>query len=77
MRHKSSAVANHILNNPSHSIDFNNAKIVEKEPYYFARKFKEALYIALDPNHMNRDEGKKISPILTSSLLPVLKLRNL
>ena len=71
----SSAVANHaIFETPhsnktrakAHSIN-QEIELLEREPHYFRRKFKEALYIKHNSKTlMNLDTGWKINPIWTS-----------
>jgi hypothetical protein len=68
-----SAVTVHILDNPKHKILYDSASLLEFEPRYFHRTFKEGLYIQKYPNNMNKDSGMKISPIWTTLLLPTLK----
>ena len=68
-----SAVADHIKKFPDHHIDFSNSILFHKEPRCFARKFKEGLYINLEPNAMNQNDGMRINPIWTASLLNLLQ----
>jgi hypothetical protein len=73
----SSAVAAHAvfedfkqnkLRKDIHTIN-KDIELIEKEPHYYRRKFKEALYIQQNPKAlMNLDNGMKISPIWSSLL---------
>lgn len=66
-----SAVALHIIQNSSHKINQESATLINREPRYFHRKFKEALFIKNTPHRMNRDMGMDINPIWSSLLLPL------
>jgi len=70
-RMDTSAIASHNIKT-GHAIDFDSANIINKEPRYFPRKFKEGLLIRALPLNMNLDEGMNISPIWSSSLIPLL-----
>lgn len=48
-----SGVAEHIINNPSHIIDFDNVKILDKEKNATKRKIKECIYIGKYTNNIN------------------------
>jgi len=66
-----SPLAEHENNNPGHKIQTGSIAIIDKEPRYFARKFKEGLHIrkAKKTNIiMNRNDGWDID----SSWLPFL-----
>jgi hypothetical protein len=67
-----SAVAQHINDNRSHLMDFSKAELIHKEPHYFARIFKEGLYINKETTAMNGTDGLRINPIWTTALLPLL-----
>ncbi|XP_035701630.1 uncharacterized protein LOC110862652 [Folsomia candida] len=69
---ETSAIVQHINNNPTHQINFADANIIHFEPRYFARKFKEGLYINAEQRSMNQNDGIHINPIWTPTLLPLL-----
>lgn len=56
-RNPKSAVASHIMENNSYHIKFDSASLLELEPRYFHRKFKEGLEIRRTLNVMNKDTG--------------------
>jgi hypothetical protein len=68
---ETSALACHIMSNPTHEIDIESATLIVSEPRYFHRKFKESLNIRKASTRMNRDLGMDINPIWTSLLLPL------
>jgi hypothetical protein len=68
-----SAFTQHVLSNPNHIINFKEAKIIHYEPKYFARKFKEKLYINAEQRPMNLNDGMQISDIWIPTLLSLLK----
>ena len=69
----SSAVSQHIVKNPSHQIDFDNAYIFHPEPKGYDRKFMEGLFINAEKFAMNANDGMQINSIWSSSLLPLLQ----
>ncbi|OXA36910.1 uncharacterized protein LOC110862803 [Folsomia candida] len=72
MMKDTSGVAQHIANNPTHTINFKDAKMIHHEARYFARKFKEGLYINAEPRPMNLNDGMQLNPIWTPTLIPLL-----
>jgi len=70
-RTKTSAPAKHVWDNGgNHLITMSSAKLIEVEPRFFHRKFKEALKIRKNKEFsMNMDDGMEISPIWSSLLL--------
>lgn len=70
----SSAVAKHIAENPGHRIDKASFKLIERETRYHFRRYKESLYIMKAPNVMNVNAGNKINSILSSVILPHVKM---
>jgi len=71
---KSSSVALHVKNNPSHHIDPSSAlKLIEYEPRKFYRKLNESLCIQKCANKMNTNEGWKINPIVATGPYRLLK----
>jgi len=73
----SSAVAKHLVTNPTHDIQKEDTALVECEPRYFHRKFKERRYISKSNNTMNPTlnlrRGIDINPIWSSLLLPITR----
>ena len=71
-----SAVAEHAWQD-GHSIEWDNAEILETATGFISRRTKEALHIKLRTTptcRMNRDEGRDLSPIWLSTLRDVTKL---
>jgi hypothetical protein len=68
-----SALALHMMENPGHTPDNNSLTLIEKEPRQFFRKVKEALHIKKCIHRMNTNEGWKVNPIWSSTLIPLLK----
>lgn len=69
-----SAVAQHIKDNPTHTIHFQSTALIESEHRYFYRKYKEGLYIKkLDKDKINSNDGKNINPIWAALLLPIIR----
>ena len=58
-----SGLYKHIRDNEGHEIDFQNQKILDREPNMFKRKIKEALYIRAYDNGtlMNPDKGTPVN----------------
>lgn len=72
-KNEKSAVATHKIKNPHHDIKYDSASLIDFEPRYFHRIFKEGLYIQKCQNLMNSDKGMTINPIWTTLLLPTIK----
>ena len=71
-----SAVAEHAWQD-GHSIEWDNAEILDTATGFISRRTKEALHIKLRTTptcRMNRDEGRDLSPIWLSTLRDVTKL---
>jgi len=62
-RKSRSGLYKHIRDNEGHEIDFQNQKILDREPNMFKRKIKEALYIKAYDNGtlMNPDKGTPVN----------------
>ncbi|XP_021960182.1 uncharacterized protein LOC110856047 [Folsomia candida] len=69
---ETSSFVQHVTDNPNHRINFDDAKIIHFEARYFARKFKEGLYINAKQRAMNQNDGMHLNPIWTPTLLPLL-----
>ena len=39
---------------------WNEVKFIDRDPYYYTRRVKEAIHIRLHPNNINRDSGIEI-----------------
>ncbi|XP_050528175.1 uncharacterized protein LOC126898277 [Daktulosphaira vitifoliae] len=59
-RTEKSAVAEH-AKNKGHDIQFDKVKILNKEPHFGKRMYKEAIEIEKCPENFNREDGWKIS----------------
>jgi hypothetical protein len=73
-RTEKSAVASHIwLSDGAHQIQKDNIKVIEEEPRWYHRNFKEALWIQKTGTQaMNQDGGWKINPVWSSLIIPFL-----
>ena len=58
-RTETSAVSEH-AHNTGHKPLWNEVKFIDRDPYYYMRKVKEAIHIRLHPNNINRDSGIEI-----------------
>ena len=54
-----SAVSEH-AHNTSHKPLWNEVKFIDRDPYYYTRRVKEAIHIRLHPNNINRNSGIEI-----------------
>ena len=55
----SSEVSNHIhIESPGHHIDPDEVKILDREPRWFERGVKEAIYIKVNKPTLNKDGGR-------------------
>ena len=58
-RTETSAVSEH-AHNTGHKPLWNEVKFIDRDPYYYTRRVKEAIHIRLHPNNINRDSGIEI-----------------
>ena len=56
---ETSAVSEH-AHNTGHKPLWNEVKFIDRDPYYYTRRVKEAIHIRLHPNNINRDSGIEI-----------------
>ena len=63
-----SAITDHVLQS-NHIMDWDSAKIVQREENWFVRGVKESIWIRKTPDNINRDEGRHILPHLYDDLL--------
>ena len=68
-RTETSAVSEH---NTGHKPLWNEVKFIDRDPYYYTRRVKEAIHIRLHPNNINRDNGIQIS----EARIPTIKKYN-
>jgi hypothetical protein len=68
-----SAIALHLAENEGHTPNNNSLVLIEKEPRKFFRKVKESLYIRKCVDSMNTNQGWKVHPVWSSTLIPLLK----
>lgn len=69
-----SALATHIMENPTHTISTESATLIESERRCFHRKFKEGLYIKKAKDQtINRDNGMDIHCTWIKTLLPLIE----
>ena len=55
-RTETSAVSEH-AHNTGHKPLWNEVKFIDRDPYYYTRRVKEAIHIRLHPDNINRDSG--------------------
>ena len=70
-RTETSAVSEH-AHNTGHKPLWNEVKFIDRDPYYYTRRVKEAIHIRLHPNNINRDSGIEIS----EAWMPTIKKHN-
>ena len=51
---------------------WNEVKFIDRDPYWYTRRVKEAIYIRLHPNNINRDSGIEIPEVW----MPTIKKHN-
>ena len=56
---ETSAVSEH-AHNTGHKPLWNEVKFIDRDPYYYTCRVKEAIHMRLHPNNINRDSGIKI-----------------
>ena len=66
----SSEVSNYIhFESPGHHIDLDEVKILDREPCWFERGVKEAIYIKVNKPTLNKDGGRYKLPGVYESIL--------
>ena len=70
-RTETSAVSEH-AHNTGHKPLWNEVKFIDRDPYYYTRRVKEAIHIRLHPDNINRDSGIEIS----EAWMPTIKKHN-
>ena len=58
--HKISWLISEHTHNTGHKPLWNEVKCIDRDPYYYARRVKEAMYIRLHSDNINRDSGIEI-----------------
>ena len=58
-----SAIREHIERSKGHNIDWDNVKVLEREPKDFPRKILEAIHIRTLNPKLNRDKGLELDPV--------------
>ena len=58
-RTETSAVSEH-AHNTGHKPLWNEVRFIDRYPYYYTRRVKEAIHIRLHPNNINRESGIEI-----------------
>ena len=46
--------------NTGHKPLWNEIKFIDRDPYYYTRRVKEAIHIRLNPDNINWESGKEI-----------------
>ena len=65
-----SEVSQHIhIESPGHQVDLEQVKILEREPRYFERGVKEAIYIRVNNPSLNKDGGRYNLPRVFDPIL--------
>ena len=70
-RTETSAVSEH-AHNTGNKPFWNEVKVINRDPYYYTRRNKEAIHIRLHPNNINRDSGIEIP----EAWMPTIKKHN-
>ena len=70
-RRETSAVSEH-AHNTGHKPLWNEVKFIDRDPYYYTRRVKEAIHIRLHPNNINKDSGIEIP----EAWMPTIKKHN-
>ena len=70
-RTKTSAVSEH-AHNPWHKPLWNEVKFIDRDPYYYTRRVKEATHIRIHPDNIDRDSGIEIP----EAWMPTIKNHN-
>ena len=66
----SSEVSNHIhIESPGHHVDLDEVKILDREPRWFERGVKEAIYIKVNNPTLNKDRDRYKLPGVYESIL--------
>ena len=58
-RTETAAVLEHALNTGYKPL-WNEIKFIDRDPYYYMRRVKEAIHVRLHPDNINRDSGIEI-----------------
>ena len=56
------AVSEH-AHNTEHKPLWNKVKFIDRDPYYYTRRVKEAIHVRLHPNNISRDSGIEIPEV--------------
>ena len=70
-RTETSAVSEH-AHNTGHKPLWNEVKFIDRDPYYYTCRVKEAIHLRLHPNNINRDSGIEIP----KAWIPTIKKHN-
>ena len=70
-RTETSAFSEH-THNTEHKPLWNEVKFIDRDPYYYTRKVKEAIQMRLHPDNINRDSGIEI----IEAWMPTIKKHN-
>ena len=70
-RTETSAVSEY-AHNTGHKPLWNEVKFIDRDPYYYTRRVKEAIHIRLYTNNINRDSGIEIP----EAWMPKIKTHN-
>ena len=70
-RTETSAVSEH-AHNTGHKPLWNEVKFIDRDPYYYTRRVKEAIHIRLHPNNISRDSEIEIPEVW----MPMIKRHN-
>ena len=70
-RTETSAVSEH-AHNTGHEPLWNEVKFIDRDPYFYTRRGKEAIHIRPHPNNINRDSGMEIP----EAWMPTIKKHN-
>ena len=68
---QTSGVSEH-ANETGHIPIWSKIKFIDRDPYWYTRRVKEAIHIRLHPNNINRDSGIDIP----EAWIPTIKQQN-
>ena len=65
-----SEVAHHLhVGSPGHQVDFKDAKVLDREPRWFERGVREAIYIRAQQPTLNRNQGRFLLPTVWNRIV--------
>ena len=62
------SVVSELAHNTGHKPLWNEVKLIDRDPYYYTRRVREAIHIRLHPDNINRDSGIEIPETWMSTI---------